>query len=192
MTTIKSSEVNANFAVLGASGIIQMYGGDVAPTGWLLCDGASYLRTTYADLFTAIASKFGSVDGTHFNVPDFRGKVAVGKDGTTEFLVVGTAGGEKTHILTTGELPAHNHGSAGGSGAISFHGGGTATVLQSASGICSVSGTRTSYHSNSTQSGANSYDAVNIATAHTHTTVGSDAGHNNLQPYLTINYIIKI
>ncbi len=56
------------------SGLVMMYGGAAAPTGWVLCDGASLLRAgTYADLFAAIGTTFGSVDGTHFNVPDFRG-----------------------------------------------------------------------------------------------------------------------
>lgn len=43
------------------------------PNGYLECDGASYLRTSYADLFSAIGTIYGSVDGTHFNVPDYRG-----------------------------------------------------------------------------------------------------------------------
>ena len=48
-------------------------------SGWLLCDGGSYLRAgTYATLFAAIGTTYGSVDGTHFSVPDFRGRVASG------------------------------------------------------------------------------------------------------------------
>src|SRR5262245_19026075 len=50
-----------------------------AISGWLLCDGASYLRSgTYASLFAAIGTTYGSADGTHFNVPDFRGRVPAG------------------------------------------------------------------------------------------------------------------
>jgi len=60
------------------AGLIMMYGGAAAPTGWLLCDGASLLRASYSDLFTAIGTTFGSVDGTHFNVPDMRGIFARG------------------------------------------------------------------------------------------------------------------
>jgi microcystin-dependent protein len=191
-TVIRSAEVNANFAVLSASGIIQMYGGDVAPTGWLLCDGTNYLRASYTDLFAVIGSKFGSVDGTHFNVPDFRGRVGVGKDGTTAFLIIGTAGGEKTHQLTTAETPSHNHGSRGGYGSFTMHGQSFATTIAGYSGIFGVTNANTGYHSNSTTAGATSYGGITIDTTHTHDTVGSDGGHNNLQPYLTINYIIKI
>lgn len=51
-------------------GGIILYGAASAPTGWLLCNGASLLRASYAALFAVIGTTFGSVDGTHFNVPD--------------------------------------------------------------------------------------------------------------------------
>ncbi len=55
-------------------GSIITYGAASAPTGWILCDGASLLRAgTYAALFAVIGTTFGSVDGTHFTVPDMRG-----------------------------------------------------------------------------------------------------------------------
>lgn len=57
------------------------YSGSSVPTGWLECDGSSKLRTDYPALFTAISTTWGSVDGTHFNLPDMRGRVAV-CDGT--------------------------------------------------------------------------------------------------------------
>jgi hypothetical protein len=60
------------------AGIILPFGGDIAPPGALLCDGASYLKTDQNRLWTAIGARFGSVDATHFNVPDFRGRAPVG------------------------------------------------------------------------------------------------------------------
>lgn len=54
---------------LTPTGVIQAYGGTAAPTGWLMCDGSSQLRASYPDLFAVIGTAFGSVDGTHFNVP---------------------------------------------------------------------------------------------------------------------------
>jgi microcystin-dependent protein len=47
-------------------------------TGWLLCDGRSVLRATYPDLFAVIGTTFGAVDGTHFTLPDYRGRALVG------------------------------------------------------------------------------------------------------------------
>lgn len=60
------------------AGGILAYGGTAAPTGYLLCNGASVLRADYPDLFTAIGTTYGSVDGTHFNVPDLRMRIPIG------------------------------------------------------------------------------------------------------------------
>lgn len=61
-------------------GSMKLWPSTVAPAAWVLCDGASYLRAggTYDALFALIGTTFGSVDGTHFNVPDLRGRVPVG------------------------------------------------------------------------------------------------------------------
>ena len=62
-------------------GIIQMTATTAAPTGYLLCDGTAYSRTTYAALFAAISTAYGVGDGsTTFNVPDFRGIFPRGVD----------------------------------------------------------------------------------------------------------------
>jgi microcystin-dependent protein len=44
------------------------------PSGYLECNGASLDRTTYADLFAVLSDDYGNVDGTHFNLPDLRGR----------------------------------------------------------------------------------------------------------------------
>ncbi len=62
------------------AGSMLMYGGTAAPAGFLMCDGSSVLRATYPALFTAIGTAYGAADGTHFNVPDFRGRFIRGVD----------------------------------------------------------------------------------------------------------------
>lgn len=63
------------------SGALMDYAGTTEPTGWLFCAGQAVSRTTYANLFAAIGTAFGAGDGsTTFNVPDFRGRVAAGRD----------------------------------------------------------------------------------------------------------------
>lgn len=63
------------------SGAIVAFGGATAPGGWLICDGSAVSRTTFAALFAAIATAYGAGDGsTTFNLPDLRGRAAVGKD----------------------------------------------------------------------------------------------------------------
>ncbi len=108
-----------------APGIMEMYAGATAPSGWLLCDGTSYLQTSYAALFAVISTTYGSADGTHFNVPDMRGRVPLGvgtgtgggasgtglPTGGSALTAVsrGTWKGEETHTQSIAEMPAHNH-----------------------------------------------------------------------------------
>ena len=50
------------------------------PEGWAICDGSSQLRTgEWADLFDVIGVTYGNVDGTHFNLPDYRGEFLRGR-----------------------------------------------------------------------------------------------------------------
>ena len=76
------------------------------PTGYLICDGASYSTTTYSSLFAAIAYTWGG-SGATFNVPDLRGKVTIGVSGSAYPLA--TLGGEFLHVLGSGETPLNVH-----------------------------------------------------------------------------------
>ena len=106
MNEIKNT-VNTNTPV----GSISLFAGTTAPTGWLICDGSAVSRTTYANLFSVIGTTYGTGDGsTTFNIPNLKGKVPVGLDsGDTSFDTIGETGGEKTHTLTTNEMPTHAH-----------------------------------------------------------------------------------
>jgi len=149
-------------------GVIQPFGGATIPVGWLLCNGQAISRTTYAPLFAVIGTSYGIGDGsTTFNVPDMRGKVPVGLDGTSDFPTLGVSGGEKAHTLTTPEMPSHQHQQFYASNAISAGGG------------SSVGGM--------TSSGATGATAAQQYVA----AVGGGGAHNNLQPYLTVNFIIS-
>ena len=68
---------------LTPAGTIITFGGTSAPSGYLTCDGSSIDRTTYADLFSAIGTTWGSVDGSSFNVPDLRGAFLRGSGSQT-------------------------------------------------------------------------------------------------------------
>lgn len=65
--------VQAATIALMPPGAVQSFAMATVPGGWLECNGASVLRATYPALFTAIGTVWGSVDGTHFTLPDFRG-----------------------------------------------------------------------------------------------------------------------
>ena len=88
------------------------YAGFTAPTGWLICDGRAVSRTTYATLYAVIGSTYGDGDhSTTFNLPDFRGRVAIGVGTGTGLSnrVLGEQVGEEKHTLTASEIPRHSH-----------------------------------------------------------------------------------
>src|SRR5207302_11385946 len=93
-------------------GGVFLWSTSTAPTGFLLCDGSAVSRTTYTALFAVIGTTYGSGDGsTTFNVPDLRGRVAVGAGQGTGLTnrVLGAMSGEENHVLTIAEMPAHTH-----------------------------------------------------------------------------------
>ena len=165
-TTTKTLKVyNATAAgwyeVGETSGVIKLFSGAAAPTGWLLCNGAAISRTTYAALFAITGILYGVGDGsTTFNIPDLRGRVPVGLSTDTEFDALGETGGEKTHVLTVAELAAHTH----------------------------TYNKATTY--DHTQAGSENERGAIVASADTGS-AGSGDAHNNLQPYQTVNFIIK-
>lgn len=83
---------------LPAGSIIQ-WSSNTAPPNWFIADGSAISRTLWPSLFAVIGTTYGSGDGsTTFNLPDLRGRVAVGRDGSqTEFDVLGESGGSKSH-----------------------------------------------------------------------------------------------
>jgi microcystin-dependent protein len=100
------------------------YGGASAPTGYLLCDGTAYSRSTYSALFAVIGTSYGTGDGaTTFNVPDLRGRTPFGRDNMggsdaaripssiTGRTSMGGTGGAGQVTLAETNLPSHSHSS---------------------------------------------------------------------------------
>jgi microcystin-dependent protein len=162
-----------------APGMIQVYGGGSVPAGWLLCDGAAISRTQYSALFNAIGTTYGAGDGsTTFNVPDLRGRVPVGRDGSqVEFDVLGEKGGVKTVALTETQMPRHqhNHDQADG-GNLGYEGDGTTTAFQTAFGNSRLN--------------TGIFTGFKGGPAGAPNSSGPGEAHTNLQPYLVTNYII--
>lgn len=144
-------------------GEIIAFAGEVSPdvVRWLQCDGASLLRDDYPDLFAVIGTNYGSLDGTHFSLPDLRGRTPSGA-GTGTGLTpvdVGTYYGEEEHVLTVPEIPSHQHSIDGYVPGVAL----TPGELPVLTDIAVPSGTGFT---------------------------GGDGGHNTIGPRLGINYLI--
>jgi microcystin-dependent protein len=168
---------NGTWVTLGeeATGTLKLWATDTPPTGWLLADGSAVSRTTYSSLFGIISTTYGAGDGsTTFNLPNLKGKVPVGKNASeTEFDTLGETGGAKTHQLTEAELASHKHGFM------------TQPNSYSTTGAPSGGGASSGVYQR-TSSGGNGIDTASFID-----NAGSGVAHNNLQPYLVLNYIIK-
>ena len=165
-TPLNANNLNNNFNYCVPTGGIVEYAGTTAPNGWLLCDGSAISRTTYADLFEVIGTTFGEGDGsTTFNLPNRKNKTGVGVDSSsTHFSTLGATYGEETHKLTIDEMPKHKHN-------LTMRNTGTNAYAQpfppyTAAGDTTVTS-----------------DPVGYA--------GGDQPHNNIQPSIAMNYIIK-
>lgn len=90
------------------AGSIVAFGGNVIPSGWLACTGATISRVTYARLFNAIGTTYGAGDGSStFVLPNMSGKFPLAVDKTSYTL--GKTGGSMSKSLIIENLPPHNH-----------------------------------------------------------------------------------
>lgn len=147
-------------------GTIQMFASSAAPTNWLTCNGQAVSRTTYSALWTLIGTTYGAGDGTTtFNLPNVQGRFPAGyMPSNTKFDAMGETGGAETVTLGITEMPAHTHL--------------TGVVNATAFGTAGAGGY--SLPTGAAQTG--------LATAST----GGGAAHENLPPYITLHFIIKV
>ncbi len=159
-------------AVVPTGAYIPFAGSALPSAEWYWCDGAEHDRIVSARLFAVIGIFFGAGNGsTTFNVPDLRGRAPIGAGQGTGLTnrVLGSIGGEETHLLTIPELAVHTHIQNPHA-----HGGGFGAGA-------SLYGSGPSPAGNVTTGNAT---AVNQ-------TSGGDTRHNNMQPFLAGNFIIK-
>jgi microcystin-dependent protein len=206
VTTAKIVDANVTLAKLAAAvqallvptGTVAPYAGTAEPTGWLFCRGQEVLRSTYSALDTLITTTYGAYTNgsggagtSHFRLPDLRGRVVAGQDdmggtsanrltglsGGVDGDVLGAAGGAETHTLTEAQLAAHRH----------------LTVVDTVN--TNVSPTASNSIVKARSSGGDGNYVIESSTSEptlSRTSVtGSGAAHNNVQPTIILNYIIK-
>lgn len=186
-----------------SSGDLKFASYAAVPSGWLAAGGQAVSRATYAALFAVLGTYYGAGDGsTTFNLPDLRGRTAVGLDnlgGTAANRVtsagsgitgvtLGATGGAENHTLTEAQIPSHRH--------FTLHASGSAGIFNYAAGITNapvmlrgvddggLTNSNFEYHMGYTAASANANTAGSSLT-------GGGAAHNNMQPSFIGNWLIK-
>lgn len=188
------------FAMNGVpTGTVVPFAGSTPPDGWVLCDGQALDSTDprYASLFAVISTTYGVGTESEFVVPDLRGRTPIGS-GQGQTAEGGGPGsnrelaeivGAETHTLTVTEMPQHDHGgststngrhSHSNSGpAASDDGGGTDSHFALGDGNAGRGWRQITINANGNHN-------------HTISSQGDNSPHNNMQPSLVLNYIIKL
>ena len=159
-------------------GEIRMFAGNFAPQGWALCNGQLLPISQNTALFSLVGTYYGGDGVTTFALPNLQSRVAIhqGQGPGLSPYVLGQQGGTENVTLTTQQMPQHNH-------AINtFQGPGASS--HPANAILASGSSDKPYTTNTTDGSTLNPQAVSF--------VGSSQPHNNLQPYLTINFIIAL
>lgn len=206
-------------AVSAPAGAIEAYAGSTAPTGWLLSYGQAVSRSTYANLFAVISTTYGSGDGsTTFNLPDLRGRAVAGVDNMggadagrlSISNTLGTATGAETHTLDISQIPSvasatHRHefgfslldnyyapvGSNGAMGTSGMAGAYRYSTSSYQGAVAAGAVTDTRPTAPSVSSGSSTRMSSFGDTQTPSATAGGGGAHNNMQPTIVLNYIIK-
>lgn len=159
-------------------GMIMPFAGELSflTSDFLPCDGRNVLVADYPELYDAIGTFYGGTTGHDFNVPNLNRLVIAGVDYSTSVhpWELGDTGGEFEHTLTSTEMPSHTHTDVGHS-----HAEGTAAPNATTVGPGAPQPTAIP---------AIGVTGVGNAAL---TNSGGGASHNNVQPYIALNYVIQ-
>ena len=149
---------------------IRIFSFSFPPKGWAFCNGQLLPINQNQALFALLGTTYGGDGQTNFALPNLQGRSPVH---TGNGVTLGERGGESAVTLTTQQMPAHTH---------SVNANGTASGQSSPAGNYWGNGGQTIY-SDSTNA------SMNPAAI---STVGGSQPHNNLSPYLTLNFCIAL
>lgn len=158
-------------------GEIRLFAGNFAPAGWMFCAGQTLPISEYDVLFNLIGTTYGGDGQETFMLPDLRGRVPV-HQGTGPGLstkVLAETGGVESVTLTTNQIPQHNHQLIASS-EVGNQAGPASNLLAGSASVAL-------YNENAPEP-----ELANSAVAN----AGGSQPHENLQPYLCINYIIAL
>ena len=158
-------------------GEIRMFGGNFPPVGWMLCQGQPLPISENDVLFQLIGTTYGGDGQETFNLPNLQGRTPVhmgtGPSGTT--YQMGEMAGVEQVTLTTQQIPNHTHPMVASTN--------VAQDTSPANKVLGQTGSALMY----IQDGVDSNLSASAVTP-----VGGSQPHENMQPYLCINYIISL
>jgi microcystin-dependent protein len=159
---------------------IRLFAGNFAPRNWAFCNGQIMAISQNTALFSILGTTFGGNGQTTFALPDFRGRFPVGPGqgpGLTNHDL-GEVSGSETVTLSTAQMPLHTHTIA-----VNQNGGTSSNPVNNylAGGQDATANPIPGYASSAVGGNLNAA-AVGAS--------GSSQPHNNMPPYLGINYII--
>ncbi len=154
-------------------GEIRMFAGNFAPVGWNMCDGTVVSISEYDALFSLIGTTYGGDGISTFGLPDLRSRVPVHTDRANYPL--GMVAGAETVTLTRDQLAGHTHPTR------CFAGDGTVPAPKD-----DVWAATADFNAYSTSGVDSSMNSAAI------TTVGGSQPHDNMPPFLVLNFIIAL
>lgn len=155
-------------------GEIKIISWNYAPKGWAFCNGQQLPINQNQALFSILGTTYGGNGQTTFGLPDFRGKTAVHWGQGQTAIALGQTGGEAAHTVSIAEMPTHIHQAQGDSA--------VATVGTAGGNVWA-------------QQAANPFSSNTPNCAMSPSSIGNVGGsqpHNNIQPYLVLNFIIAL
>jgi microcystin-dependent protein len=159
---------------------IRMFAGNFAPRGWATCSGQLLAISSNTALFSLLGTFYGGNGTSNFALPDLRGRFPMHQGqgpGLTD-RVIGEQGGEESVTLSTAEMAAHTHPISG------------AVIANS---IPTATPSNTSLFTNSAPNALYAITPVNVSLAPQSISLqGGSQPHNNLQPYLSVTFIIAL
>ena len=155
-------------------GEIRMFAGNFAPAGWMFCEGQLLPISENETLFQLIGTTYGGDGQSTFALPDLRGRLPLHQGNA---FILAETGGAETVTLTIAQMPAHTHAMLASNN--------TATGLNAGNNVVSSStgATISPYGSDAPR--------TNLL-AQSVTAVGGNQPHQNLQPYLCVDFIISL
>ena len=184
-------------------GSIMLFAGNFAPRNWAYCDGQLLAINTNQALFSILGTTYGGDGRTSFGLPDLRGRVPIGPrtgPGLSTYRL-GERNGQETVVLTTQQLPSHNHltqNIPGNDQHILFNGAKAIRDTPEAGDIPAVAvtspglGTGVVVNSFGPPNNVVNGQAISANAGLTINNTGSGQPHYNLQPFLAVNYIIAL